>query len=299
MRLLLLLVSLLSACSQGSVNWFNYATEAQRAGLLRQERMPADAPYTNADLIDAFEKIAFRFEVDPFGTGEFSSQTRPEIIRKVVGGPSILVLNANGRDRAQLVNKLRRYTARLSELTGLTPRVFTDTDAYREARQGQTAVLLLQATEEEFALLSDPNTEVNPLKQLGERADWFVSAIERWRFSRSPCGGQILVSTQSESTRARGEVLFVFLMFRNPLPDILLDGCVEEEMAQVLGLFNDHPSLRPSIFNDDEEFSRLTSHDADLLRLLYHPSITPGMTKPEAMAIITELIENGELGAGG
>ncbi len=37
-------------------------------------------------------------------------------------------------------------------------------------------------------------------------------------------------------------------------PDLLRLSCIHEELAQGLGLSNDSPAARPSIFNDDEEF---------------------------------------------
>jgi hypothetical protein len=38
-------------------------------------------------------------------------------------------------------------------------------------------------------------------------------------------------------------------------PDLLRLSCLHEEIAQGLGLPNDSPRARPSIFNDDEEFA--------------------------------------------
>ncbi len=44
-------------------------------------------------------------------------------------------------------------------------------------------------------------------------------------------------------------------------PDLLRLSCFHEELAQGLGLANDSPAARPSIFNDDEEFALLTHQD--------------------------------------
>ena len=43
-----------------------------------------------------------------------------------------------------------------------------------------------------------------------------------------------------------------------------------------MGLPNDSPEARPSLFNDDLEFALLTEHDAILLRMLYDPRLRPG-----------------------
>lgn len=75
-------------------------------------------------------------------------------------------------------------------------------------------------------------------------------------------------------------------VIRAELPPRLRQSCLHEEVAQGLGLANDSPTARPSIFNDDEEFALLTDHDALLLRMLYDPRLRPGMTLTEAEPIL-------------
>ncbi|HAW48219.1 MAG TPA: hypothetical protein DCX34_13450, partial [Roseovarius sp.] len=65
---------------------------------------------------------------------------------------------------------------------------------------------------------------------------------------------------------------------------------------QGLGLANDSPRARPSIFNDDDEFAWLTTHDEMLLRLLYHPDLSPGMTADEARPILRRLLDEWQAG---
>jgi hypothetical protein len=74
-------------------------------------------------------------------------------------------------------------------------------------------------------------------------------------------------------------------------PDLLRLSCYHEEMAQGMGLSNDSPDARPSVFNDDEEFALLTPHDEALLRILYDPRLRPGMTAEEAMPIVRAIAE--------
>ena len=64
---------------------------------------------------------------------------------------------------------------------------------------------------------------------------------------------------------------------------------VHEELAQAMGLPNDSPQARPSIFNDDDEFGLLTTHDEYLLRMLYDPRLTPGMTAAQAEPIVRQI----------
>lgn len=80
-----------------------------------------------------------------------------------------------------------------------------------------------------------------------------------------------------------------FAVIRAEHPDLLRLSCLHEEIAQGLGLPNDSPTARPSIFNDDEEFALLTRQDEDMLRILYNPALRPGMSEAEARPIITTL----------
>ena len=72
-------------------------------------------------------------------------------------------------------------------------------------------------------------------------------------------------------------------------PDLLRKSCYHEEIAQGLGLANDSPNARPSIFNDDEEFALLTTHDEALLSMLYDPRLSVGMNLDEARPVIYQL----------
>ena len=74
-------------------------------------------------------------------------------------------------------------------------------------------------------------------------------------------------------------------LIRGEHPDLLRLSCIHEELAQGMGLANDSPRARPSIFNDDEEFGLLTTQDELMLRMLYDPRLTPGMTAAEAAPI--------------
>lgn len=73
---------------------------------------------------------------------------------------------------------------------------------------------------------------------------------------------------------------------RSEHPDLLRQSCIHEELAQGMGLANDSPQARPSIFNDDEEFALLTTHDELLLQMLYDRRLRPGMTPVEARPIV-------------
>lgn len=80
-----------------------------------------------------------------------------------------------------------------------------------------------------------------------------------------------------------------FAVIRAEHPDLLRLSCLHEELTQGLGLPNDSPRARPSIFNDDEEFALLTDQDELLLRMLYSRELRPGMSAAEARPIVFSL----------
>jgi hypothetical protein len=80
-----------------------------------------------------------------------------------------------------------------------------------------------------------------------------------------------------------------FAVIRAEHPDLMRLSCLHEEITQGLGLANDSPAARPSIFNDDEEFALLTPMDELMLKMLYNPLLTPGMTEAEARPIVNAL----------
>ena len=93
----------------------------------------------------------------------------------------------------------------------------------------------------------------------------------------------------AQSSGASGNYTGAFAVIRAEHPDLLRLSCIHEEIAQGLGLPNDSPQARPSIFNDDEEFALLTTQDEMMLRMLYNPALRPGMTEAEARPIIQAL----------
>jgi hypothetical protein len=88
------------------------------------------------------------------------------------------------------------------------------------------------------------------------------------------------------------EYVAAVAIIRAEHPDLLRLSCLHEEIAQGLGLANDSPRARPSIFNDDEEFALLTTHDELLLRMLYDSRLTPGMRSGEAEPIVRRIAED-------
>ncbi|NDH27227.1 MAG: DUF2927 domain-containing protein, partial [Rhodobacteraceae bacterium] len=73
-------------------------------------------------------------------------------------------------------------------------------------------------------------------------------------------------------------------------PPLLRKACFHEEIAQGLGLSNDSPRARPSIFNDDDEFALLTEYDEILLNILYDPRLRSGMSLNTAAPVLRQII---------
>jgi hypothetical protein len=61
-------------------------------------------------------------------------------------------------------------------------------------------------------------------------------------------------------------------------------ACLREETTQVLGLANDSSAVGRTLFDDNGTEEDLTPLDVLLLRLLYHPALTPGMDRAAALA---------------
>ena len=66
--------------------------------------------------------------------------------------------------------------------------------------------------------------------------------------------------------------------------------CIVEEVTQILGLANDSSEVRPSIFNDDEEYRELTDHDILLLKILYDEQMKLGMRRQEALLAARKIL---------
>jgi len=109
--------------------------------------------------------------------------------------------------------------------------------------------------------------------------------VARWRDTeREKCLGLISVDPGS------GAITKADILIKDELPTRIRDACIVEELVQSLGLMNDDPRARPSIFNDSQEYLDLTSHDEFLLRILYDPRVRPGMTVRRMNPLVQQII---------
>ncbi|MEO1776875.1 MAG: DUF2927 domain-containing protein [Pseudomonadota bacterium] len=265
MPILLLLLLAVGCTTQPSrEEYLQYEATLRSLGDLRTERAPLDAPFSNEDLVRNFERIALRGEVDIERSGsETNSKSLPLRRWEQPLRYRVLGSGATAQDRARIDVFMRR----IGGLTGL-PVVQAGSDAN---------LLILVTTPEERDAVS---------AALFARHPGLGVSFDTWRRSRRiVCAATNLVAPDAD----RGYV-FGLVIVGDEVSGLLRESCFHEEITQVLGLGNDHPEVRPSIFNDDEEFALLTEHDEWLVRLLYHDRLRPGMTEDEALPIVREVI---------
>lgn len=105
------------------------------------------------------------------------------------------------------------------------------------------------------------------------------------KLAEYPCIARVFVDPKKST------VEWALIFIKAELSGAFRRSCLTEELTQSLGLFNDSPDVRPSIFNDDAEFIELTRHDEYLLQILYDPRLEPGMTRETAEPIAREIAE--------
>ena len=238
-------------------------------GLLRTDGGTRDAPFTDRILADNFIKIAAFDEYATTALGPVQTET-PSTIRRWespvrIGlrfGASVSAdMRAADTARvAALIAQLARATRHPIRLDNTNPNFIVEV-----------------VNEDERRALGPTITAALP----------GLTAPELAGITNMPRSTYCLVYAQSAgdtSTYTRA-----FAVIRAEHPDLLRLSCLHEEIAQGLGLANDSPRARPSIFNDNEEFALLTPQDALMLRMLYDPRLATGMTADQARPIATLL----------
>jgi hypothetical protein len=236
-------------------------------GLLRTDGGGPDTPFSATTLVRDFEKIAL-FDEYTVQNGRFVAQVTPSSLRRWEQPLRIGILfddfvpeQTRVKDRANVV----AYAKRLAKLTGANIRV-TD---------------------------KNPNFNVLFLYRGREKT------IGPELIKRVPRIDPIVIREIANSPRNTFCVAYAFsdkygstayssaiILIKAEHSDLMRLSCIHEELAQAMGLANDSPEARPSIFNDDEEFALLTRHDELLLRMLYDPRLKLGMTTQEVRALL-------------
>ena len=256
--------------SQQSASLRQYLNQVQQAqlsqGLLRQDGGGADTPYTADILARNFEQIAFFNEYD----GDFSGRGGASPLRRWSGPVRIQVIFGAGvppSQRSSDLDIVNRYARRLARVTGHP--------------------VTLGGTPNFVVIIASEDDRASALTQAAARVPGITAgSLNALRDMRRDtyCAVAAYAAGPDANTYTAAVVVI-----RSENPDLLRLSCIHEELAQGLGLANDSPAARPSIFNDDDEFALLTSHDELLLKMLYDPRLSPGMSAKDA-APITRII---------
>ncbi|NDW53064.1 DUF2927 domain-containing protein [Aliiroseovarius sp. PrR006] len=255
----------------------NYYAKIQASRLvhdqLRRDGGGPDTPFTDAMLARNFERIAFNSEYTRVGNRRITQEhavkltrwTRP--VRFGLNFGDAVPEEQREVDRqvfAPYVARLARLTGhQISAASGAVPigvnfTVFILTESERRASATALRRAVPGISDADLYQIANLNRDTQCVVFAGDRDD--DNRIER-----------------------------AVAVIRAELPDLMRTACIHEELAQGLGLPNDSPLARPSIFNDSDEFGLLTSHDELLLQMLYDKRLQPGMTADEARPIFTKI----------
>lgn len=246
-------------------------------GLLREDGGGPDTPFTDTILARNFVQIALFDEYVTDGVTLRATAT-PSRLRRWEMPVRMSVEFGNQVPAAQRVKDtaaVRSYTSRLAQITGLPITVTDSAPNFHVLFIGE----------------NDRRSAEGRLRQMVP--DMPESSL---RYILNLPREQLCVVV-AFAEPGRSDYVKAVAVIRDEHPDTLRKSCIHEELAQGLGLANDSPAARPSIFNDDEEFGLLTTHDEMLLRMLYDRRLRSGMSAeqaaPIAQIIATELTGGG------
>jgi hypothetical protein len=233
-------------------------------GNLRTETTPQDALYDAADLARNFERIALYHEANAKQAGGENNRISNSLQRW--RGPlnyGLFGKAVTPQDRAEVASLM----SRIAKLTGL--------EIAKADHNWNFLILITEPDERE--IVNADLAKLNPT--LAATFGWWQEN------SQLICVANNLFTTDDRNAIAAGLVVI-----GSEVTGLLRRACLQEEIVQALGLANDHPKVRPSIFNDDGEFALLTEHDERLLRILYDPRLEIGMTAAQAMPIVRQIV---------
>lgn len=237
-------------------------------GLLRTDGGGPDAPYTARDLTRNFLRIAFYEEYSDQGGTLVARESASKLHRwtkpvrlTLEFGPSV-----GPTKRTRDTNELVGFANRLGRVTGHPISV---------GRGGNFHVFIL--SESERRAMEPTLRRIMP--NISRTALNTVINLPQTTYC-------LAFATDPEQDGTYDQAVAII---RAEHPDLLRASCIQEEVAQGLGLSNDYPLARPSIFNDDEEYGFLTTHDEKLLEMLYDDRLRPGMSEGEARPIVERI----------
>lgn len=240
-------------------------------GLLRVDSGANNAPYGPRELAENFTRIAL-FDEYVLTGGRLVQRPTASRLRRWSGPVNLSVEfgeTVPQETRRRDIRTVTEFAMRMQRLTGLPVRVNSG---------GFANFHILILNEDERRVVGPRLRELMP--GIGSASIRTIENLPRSTFC--------LVLTFAGASQSAPYSRAVAVI-RAEHPNLMRTSCLHEEIAQGFGLANDSPTARPSIFNDDEEFSLLTKHDELLLRMLYDPRLRIGMTAEDADPIIAEI----------
>lgn len=238
-------------------------------GRLRRDRIPQDAPIDAGTLARNFLLIALRDEYRPGGNLVAVNAHSAPLRRWQVPVRLQLEFGESADTALQRIyrGEIAAFASRLQRVTGHPVGL--------SAAGGNFLVLILTERERQA---------------IGPRLGRLIPDIPAEDIATLSALDRDNLCTVFAYSRGDGAVYVrAVALLRAELPAALRSSCIHEELAQGMGLANDSPRVRPSIFNDDEEFALLTRHDELLLQILYDPRLRPGMSEADAAPIVRRI----------
>lgn len=238
------------------------------SGKMRRDTSPDDAPFGVGDVTANFERIALYDEYVEVG-GRFIRRETPSTLRRWERAVRVdmLIGDALKPEEAEVDRaNITAFTERLARLTGADI-------AVSDGGEANFLVLILSRGEQEaFA------------DEAAMRMPGFEPAV--FGAIRTTPVDTFCTAYAFADPADPNRYAAVLVLIKAEHPALTRHSCVQEEMAQAMGLPNDYDGARPSLFNDSLEFAFLTRHDEVLLRMLYDRRLWPGMTAAEARPIL-------------
>ena len=239
-------------------------------GLLRQDGGGADTPFDVDDIVEAFEQLAFYNEYD-IDKNKLLPNSNAVSLAKWKSSTNISVRFGGSVDEKQKDKDLKEINGLISNLSKIT------NHKIKISQQNVNMYVVVAKQKEIKDLISEIGLK---------RPEFDPKRIPIITLLPKDIHCMAMTSMSSEPNSA---ILSALVIIRNELPDIMRRACIHEEIAQSLGLTNDSPFARPSIFNDDDEFATLTKFDEILLQILYDNRLYPGISEKEASQLVRQI----------
>ena len=262
----------ISAAQSASMERLSQFEQSQLSrGLMRTDGGGPDTPFDMHDILRHFQDIAFYDEYDAtLGFSRISQASHLEKWTTPVRFNPVFGKSVD-RNRVKLAKAtVAKYVKKLSRITGHP--------------------MLVSARKPNFDVLFMGHDDRDQMDAFLASRGPQIGALAKQIVAMMPEDVHCMVMAFSNAEIRHGYTHAIAII-RAEHPPLMQRACIEEELAQGLGLANDSPYARPSIFNDDDEFATLTTMDAVMLQILYDPRLLPGMTLDQARPYLYEISE--------